>query len=131
MSFPASNNPFFAAAPVPVSVVAAPVIVPTTVAAPVIVPTTVAMSAAVAVPKPAARRGLVDLPQYFVDLPQHEARKCLLKFDALNPDRVTHISTVLYSQVDPNNPSHIYDLDKAYLDFTRKIACYFGKPIYM
>jgi hypothetical protein len=67
-----------------------------------------------------------DLPLYFVDLDKAEARKCLLKLDRENPNRVTHLTSVLYSKVDPNNEDHYISLDTAILDFLRKIPTKFG-----
>jgi hypothetical protein len=62
-----------------------------------------------------------DLPPYFLDLPRAEARKCLLKLDSKNPNRVTHLTAILYSEVDPNNSDHYIPLDTAILDLCGKL----------
>ena len=68
-----------------------------------------------------------DLPPYFVDktLSKAEKRKCLLKLDREIPERVTHLTSVLYSEVDPSNADHYVSLDAVILDYLRKIPCVF------
>ena len=80
---------------------------------------------------------LLDLPEYWFGyngdgdrislISMDDARKCLFQLDPDEPERVTHISLVLYTDVDPEKPEHLYSIEKMKLNLLRKLVCFFGK----
>ena len=70
-----------------------------------------------------------QLPDYFEELDDLEkARACFIKRDPNFPNNVTHMTSTLFSEVDPTNEDHFIEIKSFTLDQLRKICTQFSKP---